>query len=244
MMPHRREADAVGGGLCFDASFPEARRSAEEGKTMYEKYVKRLIDIVLSGVGMLLFSWLYLILSVAIYLDDPGPVLFKQKRFGKHKKFFILHKFRSMKMDTPNDMPTHSLKNPDQYFTRIGKSLRKSSLDEIPQFWDIFIGKMSIVGPRPVLWKETDLIEERDKYGANDVLPGLTGWAQINGRDMLDITEKARLDGEYVRHLHAGGFHAFLFDCRCFFGSFSPVAKGDGVIEGDLREERKKELAG
>ena len=243
-MPRLQEVDAVGRGTCFEASFPEARHSAEEDKTVYEKYVKRLIDIVLSGLGMLLFSWLYLLLFFAVYLDDPGPVLFKQKRFGKHKCFFILHKFRSMKMDTPHDMPTHSLKNPERYLTRVGKFLRRSSLDEIPQLWDIFIGKMSIVGPRPVLWKETDLIDERDKYGANDVLPGLTGWAQINGRDMLDITEKAKMDGEYVRHLHAGGGRAFLFDCRCFFGSFSPVARGDGVIEGDLREERKKKLAG
>ena len=168
---------------------------------MYEKIIKRFIDIILSALGLVLLSWLYLILSILIVIDDPGPIIFKQKRIGIHKSYFQLHKFRSMKMSTPHDMPTHMLKHPEQYITRIGHFLRKSSLDELPQIWDIFIGKMSIIGPRPALWNQDDLIAERDKYGANDVKPGLTGWAQINGRDKLKISVKAKLDGEYVKKL-------------------------------------------
>ena len=154
---------------------------------MYEKVIKRMLDLILSAAAMILFSWLYLLLGLLIRLDDPGPVFFTQQRVGKGKKLFALHKFRSMKMSTPHDMPTHLLANPEQYITRIGRVLRKSSLDEIPQVWDIFVGNMSIIGPRPALWNQEDLIVERDKYGANDVRPGLTGWAQINGRDELEI---------------------------------------------------------
>ena len=180
---------------------------------MYQKYVKRFIDIVLSFLALIVLSWLYLIIIIAIKIDDPGPAFFTQKRVGIHKTYFKLHKFRSMKMSTPHDVPTHQLENPEQYITRVGKILRKFSLDELPQIWDIFIGKMSIVGPRPALWNQYDLIEERDKYGANDVQPGLTGWAQINGRDSLEIPVKAKFDGEYAQKL------SFGFDVKCFFKS-------------------------
>ena len=199
---------------------------------MYEKYVKRLIDFVLSAIGIIVLSWLYLILAIAIFVDDPGPIFFKQKRVGKGKTLFNLYKFRSMKMSTPHDTPTHMLENPEQYITRVGKVMRKTSLDELPQFAQILTGKMSIIGPRPALWNQDDLIAERDKYGANDVKPGLTGWAQINGRDELEITVKAKLDGDYTAVLHTGGFKAFLFDCRCFIGTIFSVARGDGVVEG------------
>ena len=164
---------------------------------MYEKVFKRLIDIVLSACGLIVLSWLYLLIAIAIVIDDPGPVMFTQKRVGKNKQYFQLHKFRSMKMSTPHDMPTHMLENPDQYITRVGRFIRKTSLDELPQIWDIFTQQMAIIGPRPALWNQDDLVAERDKYGANDVLPGLTGWAQINGRDELEIPVKAKLDGEY-----------------------------------------------
>ena len=193
---------------------------------MYAKFWKRLIDIVLGFLGLVILSPLFLVLCIAVLIDDPGPVFFKQKRVGKGKTYFSLHKFRSMKMSTPHDTPTHLLENPDQYITRVGKFLRKTSLDELPQIWDILIGKMSIIGPRPALWNQEDLIAERDKYGANDVMPGLTGWAQINGRDELEIPEKARLDGEYVEKM------SFLFDLKCFLGTIVSVAKSDGVVEG------------
>ena len=206
---------------------------------MYERYIKRTIDCLLSFLGLVLFAWLYLLLSLAVFLDDPGPVLFSQKRVGLHKRLFKLHKFRSMKMSTPHDVPTHMLENPEQYITRVGKFLRKSSLDELPQIWDIFIGKMSIIGPRPALWNQEDLIAERDKYGANDVKPGLTGWAQINGRDELEIPDKAKLDGEYTSKLHKGGLKAFLFDCRCFVGTVFSVARGAGVVEGGTGEMKR-----
>lgn len=183
-------------------------------------------------MGLVLLSWLYFLIALAVMIDDPGPVFFTQKRVGKGKTFFFMHKFRSMKMDTPHDMPTHLLENPEQYITRVGCFLRKSSLDELPQILDIFVGNMSIVGPRPALWNQDDLIVERDKYGANDVRPGLTGWAQINGRDELEITEKARLDGEYVRILKYGGMDAFLMDIKCFFCTFGRVVKHEGVVEG------------
>lgn len=201
---------------------------------MYKRYVKRAIDIFLSFLGLIFLSWLYIILSIAIVIDDPGPVFFTQKRVGIGKKHFKLHKFRSMKMSTPHDMPTHMLENPDQYITRVGKLLRKFSLDELPQIWDIFIGNMSIIGPRPALWNQYDLIEERDKYGANDLKPGLTGWAQINGRDELEIPVKAKLDGEYVRKI------SFLFDCKCFFCTILSVLKRDGVVEGGTGEMNKE----
>lgn len=193
---------------------------------MYKRYIKRLIDICLSLMGMILASWLYLIIIIAIVIDDPGPVFFRQKRIGKGKRCFQLVKFRSMKMSTPHDTPTHLLENPEQYITRVGKFLRKSSLDEIPQLWNILKGDMSVIGPRPALWNQKDLIEERDKYGANDIRPGLSGWAQICGRDELEIADKARLDGEYVQKM------SFRFDCHCFFGTAIGVLRGDGVIEG------------
>ena len=175
---------------------------------MYRTFFKRLLDIILSGCAIVILSPLLLIIAVAIKIDDPGPVLFRQKRVGIHKTHFSIMKFRTMKMDTPKDTPTHLLENPEQYITKVGKFLRKSSLDELPQIFQIFTGKMSIIGPRPALWNQFDLIAERDKYGANDVRPGLTGWAQINGRDELPIEVKARFDGEYVEKL------SFLFDCK------------------------------
>ena len=208
---------------------------------MYERVVKRGIDILLSSVALVVFSWLYLIIALAIKIDDPGPAFFVQKRVGKGKKLFDLYKFRSMKMSTPHDTPTHLLSDPEQYITKVGRFLRKSSLDEIPQVWNIFNGTMSTIGPRPALWNQDDLVAERDKYGANDVRPGLTGWAQINGRDELEIPVKARLDGEYVKKLRQGGWKAFAFDCRCFIGTVFSVARGDGVVEGGTGELHKRE---
>lgn len=199
---------------------------------MYERVIKRLLDIIFSAIGLIFFSWLYLILAVLVFIDDPGPVLFRQKRVGKGKSFFQLHKFRSMKISAPHDMPTHMLENPDKYITKMGLFLRKSSLDELPQIWDIFIGKMSIIGPRPALWNQDNLVMERERYGANDIKPGLTGWAQINGRDELEISVKAELDGEYVKKLKKGGMSAFLFDCYCFIGTIFSIVKMEGVVEG------------
>ena len=203
---------------------------------MYNKFFKRLIDIILSGCGIIVLSPVYLIVALAIKIDDPGPVFFRQKRVGLHKTHFNILKFRTMKMDTPRDTPTHLLENPQQYITRVGRILRKTSLDELPQIFQIFTGEMSIIGPRPALWNQFDLIEERDKYGANDVRPGLTGWAQINGRDELPIDVKARFDGEYVKNM------SFRFDCRCFFGTIVSVLKHDGVVEGGTGQlEKEKE---
>ena len=201
---------------------------------MYQKFIKRLIDIVLSGLGILVLLPVHLVIAVAVKLDDPGPVFFRQKRVGLHKTHFQILKFRTMKMNTPRDMPTHLLENPEQYITRVGKVLRKTSLDELPQIFQIFTGKMSIIGPRPALWNQDDLIAERDKYGANDVRPGLTGWAQINGRDELPIDVKAGLDGEYVKNI------SFLFDCKCFFGTIVSVLKSDGVVEGGTGQLEKE----
>ena len=204
---------------------------------MYRTFFKRLLDIILSGCAIVILSPLLLIIAVAIKIDDPGPVLFRQKRVGIHKTHFSIMKFRTMKMDTPKDTPTHLLENPEQYITKVGKFLRKSSLDELPQIFQIFTGKMSIIGHRPALWNQFDLIAERDKYGANDVRPGLTGWAQINGRDELPIEVKARFDGEYVEKL------SFFFDCKCFFGTIVSVLKHDGVVEGgtgQLEKEKKE----
>lgn len=206
-----------------------------DGEHMYKKYIKRLLDIVLSLSGMIVASWLYLIIIIAIYIDDPGPIFFKQKRVGIGKSHFQLVKFRSMKMSTPHDMPTHMLEDPEQYITRVGKILRKLSLDEIPQLWNILKGDMSVIGPRPALWNQYDLLEERDKYGANDIKPGLSGWAQICGRDELEIEDKAKLDGEYVERM------GFLFDCRCFFGTAFSALRGEGVVEGGTGELEKKE---
>lgn len=199
---------------------------------MYYNFFKRIIDIILSFLGLLLLSWLYIILIIAIKINDPGPAFFTQKRVGINKKLFPLHKFRSMKMSTPHDTPTHMLDNPEQYITSIGKILRKYSLDELPQIWDIFIGNMSIIGPRPALWNQDDLVNERDKYGANHIKPGLTGWAQINGRDELEIHIKAKLDGEYVASLRKNSFSGFLMDIKCFWGTISSVIKHEGVVEG------------
>lgn len=188
--------------------------------------IKRLLDIVLSFLGLIILSPVFLVLIVAIKLDSKGPVLFKQKRVGIHKSHFNILKFRTMRIDTPKDTPTHLLENPDQWITRVGKLLRKTSLDELPQIWNIFVGQMSIIGPRPALWNQYDLIEERDKYGANDVPPGLTGWAQINGRDELPIDVKAKLDGEYVEKI------GLMMDVKCFLGTIISVIKRDGVVEG------------
>ena len=204
---------------------------------MYRKFGKRLMDIVLSGVILIPLSLVYLILAIAIKIDDPGPVFFRQKRVGLHKTHFEIMKFRTMKMETPKDTPTHLLKNPEQYITWVGGFLRKYSLDELPQILQIFTGEMSIVGPRPALWNQFDLIEERDKYGANDIRPGLTGWAQINGRDELPIDVKARLDGEYVQKM------GFFFDIKCMLGTVLPVFTGAGVVEGGtgkLEKEQEK----
>lgn len=206
---------------------------------MYKSFVKRALDLIVSFLGILVLAIPMLILVVAIKLDSPGPVLFKQKRVGIHKSHFNILKFRTMRIDTPKDMPTHMLENPEQWITKVGGFLRKTSLDELPQIFNIFLGQMSIIGPRPALWNQYDLIEERDKYGANDVLPGLTGWAQINGRDELEIPVKAKLDGEYVEKM------SFLFDCKCFFGTITSVLKSDGVVEGGTGElHKQEELAG
>jgi O-antigen biosynthesis protein WbqP len=199
---------------------------ARHKESFYEVVVKRLIDIVLSLGGLIVLSPVYLFVSIWILIDDPGPILFTQKRLGKNKRYFKLHKFRSMKMSTPHDRPTHMLENPEQYITRAGRFIRAHSLDELPQIWDIFIGNMSVVGPRPGLWNQDVLTAERDKYGANDVKPGLTGWAQINGRDELELSEKARLDGEYVSKL------GFAMDVKCFFGSVGVFTGDDSVVEG------------
>ena len=202
---------------------------------MYKNLVKRLIDLVLSVIGIILLIIPMGIIALIIKITDPGPVLFSQKRVGVNKTHFNLYKFRSMKMSTPKDCPTHLLENPEQYITSIGKVLRKSSLDELPQLFNILKGEMSVIGPRPCLWNQYDLIEERDKYGANDVRPGLTGWAQINGRDELEIDVKAKLDGEYVEKM------SFAFDCKCFFGTFASVLKADGVVEGGTGEMKKND---
>lgn len=203
--------------------------------SFYEKYSKRCIDIVLSFIGLVILSPVFLILSLWIIIDDPGPVLFTQKRLGKDKQFFKLHKFRSMRMDCPHDKPTHMLANPDQYITRSGRFIRKHSLDELPQIWDIFIGNMSVIGPRPGLWNQDLLVAERDKYGANDIKPGLTGWAQINGRDELEISNKAKLDGEYAEKL------GLKMDFNCFIGSIHVFRKDESVVEGGTGEMNKKE---
>ena len=203
--------------------------------------IKHVIDFVLSGIGLILLSPVFLLLIISIKLDSPGPVLFKQKRVGIHKQHFNILKFRTMRIDTPSDMPTHLLENPDQWITKVGKFLRKTSLDELPQIINIVKGEMSIIGPRPALWNQFDLIEARDIYGANDVPVGLTGWAQINGRDELEIDVKAKLDGEYAEKI------GFPMDVRCFFGTIFSVLRRDGVVEGgtgtttNIKMERKNE---
>ena len=219
-------ADGVRGHL-------EAAGKSDYRPGIYEKYIKRAMDVILSFGGLVVLSPLYIGISAAIIIDDPGPVFFTQKRLGQNKKYFKLHKFRSMKMSTPHDVPTHMLENPEQYITRVGKFLRAHSLDELPQIWDIFIGNMSVIGPRPGLWNQDVLTAERDKYNANDVKPGLTGWAQINGRDELEIPVKAKLDGEYVKKI------GLLMDIRCFLGSVGVFAHDDSVVEGGTGEMSK-----
>lgn len=219
-------ADGVRGHL-------EAVGETKKSKGIYDRYIKRAIDVVLSFGGLVVLSPIYAGIAIAIKIDDPGPVFFTQKRVGQNKEFFKIHKFRSMKMSTPHDVPTHMLGDPDQYITRVGKFLRKHSLDELPQIWDIFIGNMSVIGPRPALWNQDVLIAEREKYHANDVKPGLTGWAQINGRDELEIPVKAKLDGEYVEK------ESLFFDIKCFLGTIGSVLSSDGVVEGGTGELTK-----
>lgn len=209
---------------------------------MYNKYIKRLIDIVLSACGIVVLLPVWVVLAIAIKIDDPGPILFKQRRIAQdkngEKQFFQIYKYRSMKMCTPKDTPTHLLENPEQYITKVGGFLRKTSLDELPQIFNIFFGQMSIIGPRPALWNQDDLYEERAKYGANAVKPGLTGWAQINGRDELPINVKAKLDGEYVNRM------SFGFDVKCFVGTITSVLKHEGIVEGGtgaLEKEKQEE---
>lgn len=215
---------------------------------MYKHFFKRFIDIVLSFIGIVVLALPMIVFALIIKAEDPGPAFFKQKRIGIHKTQFSLLKFRSMKMSTPHDMPTHMLENPEQYILKCGRWMRKMSIDELPQLFNIFTGKMSIIGPRPALWNQDDLIAERDKYGANDVKPGLTGWAQINGRDELEIPVKAKLDGEYVAALNAGHGKGLIMDCKCFFGTIKSVLHHDGVVEGGTgelkREEKEKETVG
>ncbi|MDO4813225.1 MAG: sugar transferase [Eubacteriales bacterium] len=224
----KENADGVRGHL-------EAIDASEKRKGFYENVVKRVLDVMLSFGGLVVLSPVYLVLIIAIVIDDPGPVLFTQKRVGKSKQYFKLHKFRSMKMSTPHDVPTHMLENPEQYITKVGRFIRTHSLDELPQIWDIFIGNMSVIGPRPALWNQDLLTAERDKYSANDIKPGLTGWAQINGRDELEIPDKAKLDGEYVEKL------SFKMDARCFFGSVRVFKEDNSIIEGKT-EKMEKEI--
>ena len=222
----KENADGVKGHL-------EAVGEADYHPGFYERHIKRAIDVVLSFGGLVILFPVFAAIALAIKIEDPGPVLFTQKRVGQNKKYFKLHKFRSMKMSTPHDVPTHQLENPEQYITRVGKFLRAHSLDELPQIWDIFIGNMSVIGPRPGLWNQDLLTAERDKYGANDVKPGLTGWAQINGRDELEIPDKAKLDGEYVEKMGA------LMDIKCFLGSVHVFGKDESVVEGGTGEMKK-----
>ncbi len=211
---------------------------------MYKHIIKRFADIVLSGVAAIILAVPMLVIAIMIKIDDPGPVLFKQKRIGMNKNgeasYFMIWKYRSMKMSTPHDTPTHLLSDPEQYITRIGKIIRKTSLDELPQIYQVFMGKLSCIGPRPALWNQTDLWEEREKYGANDVKPGITGWAQINGRDELEISVKARLDGEYAKALESGFFKGIAMDVRCLFKTVKSVLKSDGVVEGGTGELNKE----
>lgn len=201
-------------------------------------YIKRTIDFLASLFALIILSPLFLFIAIWIKTNSPGPVLFKQKRVGKNKELFEIYKFRSMRSDTPADMPTHLLNDPEAFITKSGYFLRKTSLDELPQLINILKGDMAIIGPRPALWNQYDLIEERDKYGANDIRPGLTGWAQINGRDELEIPVKAKLDGDYVQNI------SFFFDLKCFFGTISSVLRSDGVVEGGtgVIEKAKKDV--
>ena len=206
--------------------------SSEKNTGLYDRYIKRGIDIVLSFTGLVILAPVYAGISLAIVVDDPGPVFFTQKRVGKDKQYFKLHKFRSMKMSTPHDVPTHMLEDPEQYITRVGKVLRKLSLDELPQIWDIFIGNMAVIGPRPALWNQDLLTAERDKYNANNIRPGLTGWAQINGRDELDLDVKAQLDGDYAKEEN------IVFDVKCFVGSLGVFFGDDSIVEGAVLKDK------
>lgn len=223
----KENADGVKGHL--------AAVGDSENKRRGYAFFKRLMDIIISFFALVFLFPILLGLSIAVFASDPGPILFTQKRLGKNKRYFKLHKFRSMKMCTPHDVPTHMLDNPDQYITKVGKFIRAHSLDELPQIWDIFIGNMSVIGPRPGLWNQDLLTAERDKYNANDITPGLTGWAQINGRDELEIPDKAKLDGEYVEK------YGFKMDMKCFLGSLHVFGKDDSVVEGGTCEMKKKE---
>lgn len=220
-------ADGVRGHL--EAVGPSSHKAG-----IYEKIIKRILDLVLSFGGLVLLSPLFLVLSLWIVIDDPGPVLFKQKRTGKDKQYFSLHKFRSMKLSTPHNVPTHMLENPEQYITKSGRFIRAHSLDELPQIWDIFIGNMSVIGPRPGLWNQDLLTAERDKWGANDIRPGLTGWAQINGRDELEIPVKAKLDGEYTKNL------GLKMDIKCFLGSLHVFGRDKSIVEGGTGKIHKR----
>ena len=202
---------------------------------MYKDGLKRGIDLLLSLAGIIVLSPILLILCIAIKIDSKGPVIFKQKRVGKNKTHFYIYKFRTMKVDTPKETPTHLLSNPDFFITRVGKFLRKTSLDELPQLFNILKGDMAVIGPRPALWNQYDLIEERDKYHANDIRPGLTGLAQISGRDELEIEYKARLDGQYTSNITP------LMDLKCFFGTIISVFKSDGVVEGGTGSVKKED---
>lgn len=223
----QENADGVKGHL-------EAIAPSNHQSSFYEKYTKRVLDIVVSLSGMIVLSPIFLFLTIWILIDDPGPVMFTQKRIGRDKQYFKLHKFRSMKLSTPHNVPTHMLENPEQYITKSGRFIRAHSLDELPQIWDIFIGNMSVIGPRPALWNQDLLTAERDKYGVNDIKPGLSGWAQINGRDELEIPVKARLDGEYVKKL------SFGFDVKCFIGSLGVFGGDKSVVEGGTGEMKKE----
>ena len=208
----------------------------EKKKGVYQKYLKNLLDRLLALVGTAALSWLLLGVGIAVRLDSPGPVLFRQKRVGRNGQYFYIYKFRTMRIDTPHDMPTHQLENPESMLSGFQRFERRMSIDELPQLFNILIGDMSIIGPRPALWNQEDLIAERDKYGANGVRPGLTGLAQISGRDEIAIPVKARLDGEYIEKM------SFGFDCKCFFGTVVAVLKHEGVVEGGTGElEREKE---
>lgn len=210
----------------------EERHTLSLRQRRYMK-IKRGLDFVMSLGAVIVLSPVLLVICLAIRLDSPGPVLFKQKRVGIHKTYFTIYKFRTMRTDTPKDMPTHLLADPEAFLTRTGKFLRRTSLDELSQLFNILKGDMSFVGPRPALWNQDDLVAERELYGANDVVPGLTGWAQINGRDELEIPVKARLDGEYVKNM------SFAMDVKCFFGTFRSVAKAEGVVEGGTGSMKK-----
>ena len=219
----------------------EAVGQTDHKQTFYEKYVKRGLDIVLSFGGMVVLSPVYAVTALAIKCDDPGPVIFNQKRVGQGKRYFKLSKFRSMKLETPKNVPTHMLDDPDRYLLKVGKLIRKLSIDELPQLWNIFIGNMSVIGPRPALWNQDFLTAERDKYGANDIKPGLTGLAQAHGRDELEIPDKAKLDGEYAAAIKKSSLSGMKMDIKVFVDSVKAVIKSDGVVEGGTGEIHKQE---